>query len=219
MTTDDQQTPAMIRNGQPGEMHKRLDALVGEWDVEKTTLMAGGSPEKPIVARGIICRRNWIVETGSRFLRKPAPTQTFCRPEPNWFGRTLTHFNHRAWQSEQGLPQNTVQAIAQTRDGYLWLGTFIAYDDNGNELSDGVNTLVWNARNQLASISGPGLAASFQYDAFGRRTLRTVNGQTKKYLHDGVNVVQEQNASGAAIGQHPYQRPRSSADTQRFRRQ
>jgi ligand-binding sensor domain-containing protein len=24
---------------------------------------------------------------------------------------------------EQGLPSNSVQAIVQTRDGYLWLGT------------------------------------------------------------------------------------------------
>lgn len=29
----------------------------------------------------------------------------------------------RVWQTEEGLPQNVVQAIAQTSDGYLWLGT------------------------------------------------------------------------------------------------
>ena len=29
----------------------------------------------------------------------------------------------RSWGTEEGLPQNTVNAIAQTRDGYLWLGT------------------------------------------------------------------------------------------------
>ncbi len=28
--------PAMVRNGQPGEMHRRLDALVGSWNVEMT---------------------------------------------------------------------------------------------------------------------------------------------------------------------------------------
>lgn len=27
------------------------------------------------------------------------------------------------WQSEQGLPSNTVQAIVQTKDGYLWIGS------------------------------------------------------------------------------------------------
>jgi ligand-binding sensor domain-containing protein/signal transduction histidine kinase len=32
-------------------------------------------------------------------------------------------FNIRLWQSEDGLPNNIVQAIAQTHDGYLWIGT------------------------------------------------------------------------------------------------
>jgi len=29
----------------------------------------------------------------------------------------------RIWQMQNGLPQNTVQALAQTPDGYLWIGT------------------------------------------------------------------------------------------------
>ena len=29
-----------------------------------------------------------------------------------------------SWTTEQGLPQNSVHAIVQTKDGYLWLGTF-----------------------------------------------------------------------------------------------
>src|SRR5215472_5832709 len=32
-------------------------------------------------------------------------------------------FRQQSWSTENGLPQNTVQAIAQTRDGYIWLGT------------------------------------------------------------------------------------------------
>lgn len=32
-------------------------------------------------------------------------------------------YGHESWQTEQGLPQNTVQTLVQTRDGYLWLGT------------------------------------------------------------------------------------------------
>lgn len=37
--------------------------------------------------------------------------------------RALTQYLHRIWQVPQGLPQATVFAIRQTRDGYLWLGT------------------------------------------------------------------------------------------------
>ena len=32
-------------------------------------------------------------------------------------------FNTRLWQMEDGLPNNVVQAIAQTKDGFLWVGT------------------------------------------------------------------------------------------------
>lgn len=37
--------------------------------------------------------------------------------------RALTQYGHDVWQVEEGLPQNTVDAIVQTRDGHLWLGT------------------------------------------------------------------------------------------------
>jgi len=32
-------------------------------------------------------------------------------------------YNVRIWQTDDGLPQNSVHAIAQTTDGYLWVGT------------------------------------------------------------------------------------------------
>src|SRR5947208_1943206 len=32
-------------------------------------------------------------------------------------------FAARWWQTEHGLPQNAVNAILQSRDGYLWVGT------------------------------------------------------------------------------------------------
>ena len=38
-------------------------------------------------------------------------------------GRALTQYGHKAWGTEDGLPQSSVYALVQTRDGYLWLGT------------------------------------------------------------------------------------------------
>lgn len=35
-----------------------------------------------------------------------------------------TRYSFKAWTMEEGLPQNSVNAILQTRDGYLWLATF-----------------------------------------------------------------------------------------------
>jgi ligand-binding sensor domain-containing protein/signal transduction histidine kinase len=38
-------------------------------------------------------------------------------------GRAQLPFTFRVWQREQGLPQNFVRALAQTKDGYLWVGS------------------------------------------------------------------------------------------------
>src|SRR6202166_3701433 len=32
-------------------------------------------------------------------------------------------YGHQAWQAPEGLPQDSVQTILQTRDGFLWVGT------------------------------------------------------------------------------------------------
>ena len=71
-----------------------------------------------------------------------------------------------------------------------WGSATLSYDANGNLLSDGSLTHGWNARNQLASLSG-GAVASFQYDALGRRIGKTVAGSATGFLHDGINPVQE----------------------------
>jgi signal transduction histidine kinase/ligand-binding sensor domain-containing protein len=47
-------------------------------------------------------------------------------PDSVWF--------YRPWQSEDGLPNNTVAAVAQTPDGFLWLGT-----PSGLVRFDGIN--------------------------------------------------------------------------------
>jgi hypothetical protein len=50
----------------------------------------------------------------------------------------------------------------------------------------------------LVSISGPGLSASFIYDALGRRTSKTVNGATTGHLYNGDNIAQEQTGGSAS---------------------
>ena len=53
------------------------------------------------------------------------------------------------WQAEDGLPQNTVNCIAQTRDGYLWVGT-----SNGLARFDGVRFVTFR------SADTPGLRSN-----------------------------------------------------------
>ena len=35
----------------------------------------------------------------------------------------LAQYGYQSWQTDTGLPQNTVHAIVQGRDGYLWIAT------------------------------------------------------------------------------------------------
>lgn len=75
----------------------------------------------------------------------------------------------------------------------------LIYDLNGNLTSDGQNTYGWDARNQLTSIAGPEVNASFQYDGTGRRQTKSVNGATTSFLYDWSNILQEQSdQSGTA---------------------
>src|SRR5688572_19319261 len=51
----------------------------------------------------------------------------------------------QSWQTEHGLPQNYVTAIAQTEDGYLWIGTY-----NGLARFDGVRFVNFDPENTPA---------------------------------------------------------------------
>ncbi|MDY7230246.1 two-component regulator propeller domain-containing protein [Hyalangium rubrum] len=56
--------------------------------------------------------------------------------------RLLSQYNHQAWRNEDGLPQNTVFAIQQTEEGYLWLATW-----EGLARFDGAQFTVYNRHN------------------------------------------------------------------------
>ena len=55
--------------------------------------------------------------------------------------KALTQYVHRSWQADSDLPQNSVLAIAQTPDGYLWLGT-----ESGLARFDGVHFTLFDQR-------------------------------------------------------------------------
>ncbi|QRN98101.1 response regulator [Archangium violaceum] len=56
--------------------------------------------------------------------------------------RRVTQYSHDFWKDEDGLPQNTVFALAQTRDGYLWGGTW-----EGLVRFDGVHFTTYDKHN------------------------------------------------------------------------
>lgn len=65
----------------------------------------------------------------------------FCAPgllalDPR---KSITQYSRNTWTQERGLPQDTIRALAQTPDGYLWLGT-----DEGLARFDGYDFAVFD---------------------------------------------------------------------------
>ena len=61
--------------------------------------------------------------------------------------RQVTQYVHDTWRKDDGLPQNSVKEIVQTRDGYLWLAT-----QDGVARFDGVRFTVYNTRTTPAFL-------------------------------------------------------------------
>jgi len=77
-----------------------------------------------------------------------------------------------------------------------WNGSTVTHDQNGNMTAALGDAFTWNARNELASTSGT-MTATFAYDADGRRRSSTVNGAVLRFLYDGIQPIQERDASNA----------------------
>jgi diguanylate cyclase (GGDEF)-like protein len=60
-------------------------------------------------------------------------------------GRSISQYRIQSWSTREGLPQSSVEAILQTRDGYLWLGT-----QEGLARFDGVRFVVLDKSNTKA---------------------------------------------------------------------
>lgn len=98
--------------------------------------------------------------------------------------RAVTQYIQTSWTSESGLPQNSVHAIAQTNDGFLWLGT-----EEGLVRFDGTAFKVFNRR------SVKGLASDYigalMADRDGSLWIGTDSGLTHYF---------DSSDSGAASG-------------------
>jgi ligand-binding sensor domain-containing protein/signal transduction histidine kinase len=82
-----------------------------------------------------------------------------CFCVPCLFGlnpaKNLRQYVLRTWTSEQGLPQNSIRPMLQTRDGFLWIGT-----RGGLARFDGVAFVIYKANtpNSIPSDTITGLA-------------------------------------------------------------
>jgi ligand-binding sensor domain-containing protein len=103
----------------------------------------------------------------------------------------------RRWQTEQGLPQNSVTCLLQSREGYLWFGTyaglvrfdgvrFVVFDsDRFSGLADGrITALFEDAQGTLWIGHETGKARAASKDlmrADGRPSRRTSRGAFNRW--------------------------------------
>jgi diguanylate cyclase (GGDEF)-like protein len=81
----------------------------------------------------------WMAGLGLLVWAGARPAQAL---DPKLF---ITQYGHRLWTVEQGLPQNSVSAILQARDGHLWFGT-----QEGLVRFDGARFVVFDQKNTPA---------------------------------------------------------------------
>ncbi len=68
--------------------------------------------------------RFWLLHLLGLVLAGPLAAQAPEATDPVAIARqAVSQYKVDRWQAEQGLPMNTVQALLQTRDGTLWVGT------------------------------------------------------------------------------------------------
>lgn len=90
----------------------------------------------------------------------------------------VAQYRVESWTTDNGLPQNTVRSITQTRDGYLWLTTF-----DGLVRFDGVQFRVFNTNNTSGLTSNRFTALYEDHD--GTLWIGTNDGGLTLY-RDGV---------------------------------
>ncbi len=95
-----------------------------------------------------------------------APAQSHRKPTAPTMSPT---FGHQAWTTENGLPQNSVHQVLQTRDGYLWIAT-----EGGVARFNGTQFAAFNRENNDAFSSND--ACCLAQDRSGTLWIGTADG-------------------------------------------
>lgn len=94
--------------------------------------------------------------------------------------KAITQYHQDVWSERDGLPQGSVQAITQTRDGYLWVGT-----RDGLARFDGVSFTIFQAE-EYPGLRSNDIRALYE-DREGKLWIGTFNGGVS-CLQDGVFI-------------------------------
>ncbi len=101
--------------------------------------------------------------------------------------KAISQYVHSTWDAEDGLPQGSINAIAQTPDGYVWFGT-----QEGLVRFDGIEQEIFNTRNVEAFQSND--IRVLQLDSNGALWIGTRNAGLIKYRAGTFDVLANQDS-------------------------
>src|SRR5690242_9274178 len=102
------------------------------------------------------------------------------------------HYTIDGWDTEKGLPEMAVFAVAQTRDGYLWVGT-----GDGLARFDGVRFKRYD-ENQIPELSGSKVVKLFE-DRGRNLWVATESGEVM-FIDRAGKVIKVALSDGSATG-------------------
>ena len=97
----------------------------------------------------------------------------------------ISEYVHNSWRSEEGLPQNSVMAILQTRDGYLWLGTqegLVRFNGMGFTVLNKSNTPAFKLNDIRALMQDR--EGNLWIGSLGGGLIQYRNGTARTYLRE-----------------------------------
>src|SRR5262245_19707885 len=90
--------------------------------------------------------------------------------------KAIAQYVHVVWDSERGLPQNSVSAVVQTRDGYIWFGT-----QEGLVRFDGVRLDIYDHSRE--GVLPHNYVTALVEDRDGTLWIGTIDGGITKYAN------------------------------------
>lgn len=127
---------------------------------------------------------NFLFKRGSHLVALLLPLLVLCGGravalDPR---RELSQFGRQVWQTENGLPQNSVHSVIQTRDGYVWAAT-----EEGLARFDGLGFVVFDKENtpQLRSND----VRSVMQDERGALWLSTAEGLVRLFNGEAASFT------------------------------
>ena len=82
--------------------------------------------------------------------------------------------------------------------------TTFGYDPIGNTVTEGTRQLVYNENNRLVQVRDGGVLGDYAYNAYGERSVKTVQGATTVFFYDRKTQTLISESDGLAFKEYVY---------------